>query len=76
MSGKELLKKIKKHSPDVFVIIISSQKEIETAVELLQEGAYDYIVKNDTARDRLDAMGFVLSQIGFINKYDKKLQFY
>ena len=53
MSGKELLKKIKKHSPDIFVIIISSQKEIETAVELLQEGAYDYIVKNDTARDRL-----------------------
>jgi DNA-binding NtrC family response regulator len=53
MSGKELLKKIKKHNPDVFVVIISSQKEIDTAVDLLQEGAYDYIVKNDNARDRL-----------------------
>merc|ERR1712086_1229227 len=48
-----LLKKIKKHNPDVFVVIISSQKEIDTAVDLLQEGAYDYIVKNDNARDRL-----------------------
>jgi DNA-binding NtrC family response regulator len=53
MSGQELLQKIKAKKPDVFVIMISSQKDIGTAVELLKQGAYDYIVKNDDARDRL-----------------------
>ena len=53
MSGKDLLKKIKTRNPDLFVIIVSSQKDISTAVELLSEGAYDYIEKNDSTRDRL-----------------------
>lgn len=53
MSGGELLKKVKARNPNIFVIIISSQEDIGTAIELLKEGAYDYIVKDDETKDRL-----------------------
>ncbi len=52
-NGKELLKKIKSQYPDIIVIMISGQDEIETAVNLLKEGAYDYIVKNEEVKNRL-----------------------
>ena len=52
-SGKELLKKIKEFDPAIEVIIISEQDDIETAIELLRLGAYDYITKTKDIRDRL-----------------------
>lgn len=52
-TGAELLKKIKNFNPDIEVLIISEQNSIETAVELLKEGAFDYIVKQEDIRDRL-----------------------
>ncbi|HBH23728.1 MAG TPA: regulator [Cytophagales bacterium] len=53
MSGEEVLKEVKQFDPNVFVIIVSSQESIGTAVDLLKMGAYDYIVKNDETRERL-----------------------
>ena len=53
MNGDELLKKIKQINEEIEVIIISEQDNIETAVELLKLGAYDYIVKAKDIRERL-----------------------
>lgn len=53
MEGAEVLKKIKEYNPDIEVVVISEQNKIETAVELLKLGAYDYITKTDDIRDRL-----------------------
>jgi len=53
MKGKEILKKIRHTHPDIPVIIISGQEDITTAIELLKEGAYDYIVKDEETKDRL-----------------------
>lgn len=53
MNGDEILKKIKSTYPSIEVIIISEQDEVETAVNLLKLGAYDYLVKSDDIRDRL-----------------------
>lgn len=53
MSGGDLLKKIKSQYPEIPVVIISGQEDISTAVKLLKEGAYDYIVKDDDAKDRI-----------------------
>jgi two-component system response regulator AtoC len=53
MNGAEVLQKIKAAKPDIEVIIISEQDNISTAVELLKQGAYDYIVKEKDIRDRL-----------------------
>lgn len=53
MTGHELLKRIKAFNPAIEVIVISEQDEIEVAVELLQDGAADYIVKSKTIKERL-----------------------
>jgi DNA-binding NtrC family response regulator len=45
MNGESVLRQIKDVNPDIEVIIISEQEKIDTAVELLRMGAYDYIVK-------------------------------
>jgi two-component system, NtrC family, response regulator AtoC len=53
MKGEEALAKIKKQCPNSEVIVISAQEKIDTAVKLLKQGAYDYIVKDADTRDRL-----------------------
>jgi DNA-binding NtrC family response regulator len=53
MLGDEALGKIKEYNQDVEVVIISEQENIETAVDLLKLGAYDYLVKSKDIRDRL-----------------------
>ena len=45
MNGIELLKKCREQSPEQIVIIITAYASLETAVEALRAGAYDYIVK-------------------------------
>ncbi len=53
MKGDEVLKKIKNYDKNIGVIILSGQQDIEVAVKLLRNGAYDYIVKNNETKDRL-----------------------
>ncbi|MDZ7742330.1 MAG: sigma-54 dependent transcriptional regulator [Bacteroidota bacterium] len=53
MSGMDVLKKIKEHDKDLPVIIVSGQEDVNTAVELLKKGAYDYFVKNEDTKNRL-----------------------
>ena len=51
--GAEVLKKIKEHNPDIKVVIISGQEDVATAINLLKNGAFDYIVKDEDTKDRL-----------------------
>jgi DNA-binding NtrC family response regulator len=53
LSGAEVLKKIIHFNPDLPVVIISGQDDIGTAITLLKDGAYDYIVKNDNTKERI-----------------------
>jgi len=45
MSGLELLPHVSSISPDTIVLMISGQNNIETAIEALRAGAFDYIMK-------------------------------
>ncbi len=45
MNGLETLKRIKREAPDIPVIMATSDDKIESAVESIKAGAYDYIVK-------------------------------
>lgn len=45
MDGAQLLKHIKHNHSDIPVILITSYGSIESAVEAMREGAYDYITK-------------------------------
>jgi DNA-binding NtrC family response regulator len=53
MPGEKVLKAIREFDPDISVIIISAQEKIGTAVELLKSGAFDYITKDEEAKDRI-----------------------
>ncbi|MDB5261120.1 MAG: sigma-54-dependent Fis family transcriptional regulator [Adhaeribacter sp.] len=48
-----LLQAIKKQDLTTQVIIISEQEDVQLAVDLLRMGAYDYIIKNSSAKERL-----------------------
>lgn len=52
-SGKDILDECRKKLPGTHVIIISGQEDINTAIELLKNGAYDYIVKGPDTREKL-----------------------
>lgn len=45
MNGIEALRQIKKIDNDVPVIIVTAKDKVDTAVEAMKEGAYDYMVK-------------------------------
>lgn len=45
ITGIELLKKIKERAPEQIVVIMTAFASLETAVESLRAGAYDYIIK-------------------------------
>lgn len=51
--GAEVLRKIKEYNNGIQVIIISGQEDVATAINLLKNGAFDYIVKDDDTKDRL-----------------------
>lgn len=52
-NGEKLFKKIIELLPSVPVIIISAQKDIKIAVNLLKMGVSDYLVKDDSTKDLL-----------------------
>ncbi len=53
ISGVELFGRIKQFNSEIEVIIISGQDDINVAVELLKDGAYDYLVKDNNLKERL-----------------------
>ena len=45
MDGRALLKEVRKRWPDVPVVVITAFAAVRDAVELVKEGAFDYIAK-------------------------------
>ena len=56
MNGLQVLKKIKDQFPDVPVIFLSGQEKAEIAANTMKYGAYDYVVKNESAFHRLEIL--------------------
>ena len=45
MSGEELLKRLQSEHPHIKVIVVTGFNEVDTAVECMKAGAFDYLVK-------------------------------
>ncbi len=45
LSGRELLDKVTSEYPDITVIMITASNDVETAVQCIKAGAFDYAVK-------------------------------
>ena len=53
-NGVEVLKMIKASNPETKVIMLSGQDKIEVAVDSMKFGAYDYVIKGETAFSRME----------------------
>lgn len=53
MNGEELLKKIHNYNKNIRVIVLSGQNDIATAINLLKQGASDYLTKDSETQERL-----------------------
>ena len=56
LSGLELLSHLKARSPDTEVILFTGHAELESAVQALRLGAYDYLLKSDLLLADLQAV--------------------
>ena len=65
-TGLEILREAKKSRPEIIVILITGYASLETAIEAIREGAYDYITKpfkleqiKITVRNALDKIALI-----------------
>ena len=62
--GEQLLSQIRERLPGTEVLVISGQEDVSTAVSMLRQGAYDYLVKDENTLDRLwNIVGKVEQQV-------------
>ncbi|MEN7549942.1 response regulator [Rapidithrix thailandica] len=69
LTGFDVLKKIKRFDPNVFVVMVSAQEELKIAVDALKYGAFDYIIKGD---QEVEKMRQVLNRITQVLELLKK----
>lgn len=81
MDGIELLDKALKVQPDIAMIMISGHGDIDTAVDCIKKGAFDYISKPpdlnrllNTVRNGLDRKNLVVQNKVLKKKVSKKYQ--
>ncbi len=77
MNGVAVLKKIKKISPDTEVIMLSSQDNMNITLATLKNGAYDYVIKGESAFLKVENLILhITNSIASINKYTKEEKIY
>ncbi len=71
-NGIEGLKKIKQIAPMTYIILLSAQKEIDPVLEGMREGAFDYVVKDELAFQRIEKNILSISESA-IDEEDERL---
>ena len=49
LNGMEIIKRLKKFNNAIPVIMLSGQEKLQLAVNMVKHGAYDYVIKNESA---------------------------
>ncbi|MEB8329558.1 response regulator [Flavobacteriaceae bacterium KMM 6897] len=73
INGIETLDKIKEADPNIPVVMLSSQDKIDIAISCMHHGAFDYVVKSETAFIRLQK---IITTIFEKKKIEKQLNWY
>ena len=73
INGIDTLDKIKAFNPDIPVVMLSSQDKIDVAINCMHHGAFDYVVKSETAFVRLQK---IITTIFRYRKMEKELNWY
>ncbi len=53
ITGIELIKKIKEYNPDINIIVVSAQRDIDVVAKTQELGVYNYLVKSETCIEYL-----------------------
>ena len=53
MNGIEVLKKLKLKYPEAEFIFLSGQESMEVTIKTMKHGAFDYVIKDEAAMDKL-----------------------
>ncbi len=53
MNGIDVLKKLKVKFPDAEFIFLSGQESMEVTIKTMKHGAFDYVIKDEAAMDKL-----------------------
>ena len=64
-NGIEILKEMKDKYPETQIIMLSGQDKIDVAIDTMKYGAYDYVVKGESAFSRIEN---IINNIGELNK--------
>ena len=56
INGGEVLNKIKRYDPNIFVVMLSGQNDIKTAVHFHKAGGFDYLVKGDEDMEKVESV--------------------
>lgn len=73
INGLETLDRIKKINPDIPVVMLSAQDNIDIAISCMHHRAFDYVVKSETAFIRLRK---IISTLFKYKKMEKELKWY
>ncbi|MBP6456499.1 MAG: response regulator [Chitinophagaceae bacterium] len=66
-NGIEILKEIKAKSPESKVVMFSGEDNLNIALESMKSGSYDYIIKGETAFNKLEN---VINKLGDLHKME------
>lgn len=71
ITGFEILKKIKRFNPNIAVIMVSGQEDMDTALDALRYGAFDYIIKNNKETSKIEKALEKISKLKHISAKSK-----
>lgn len=63
LTGFEVLKKIKRFDPNIYVVMVSAQEDLKTAVNSMKYGVFDYIMKGDDENRKMENVLLRISEI-------------
>lgn len=72
-SGEDILRQIRNDHPDVLVMIISGLNQLQTAVQCMRNGAYDYFVKTEDEERLVDGVRRAV-QVAELQRENSKLR--
>lgn len=64
-NGIDVLKKMKDGYPNTQVIMLSGQDKIDVAIDTMKYGAYDYVIKGESAFSRIENL---INNLGELHK--------
>ncbi|HRP89196.1 MAG TPA: response regulator [Edaphocola sp.] len=64
-NGVEILKEMKEKHPETEIIMLSGQDKIDVAIDTMKYGAFDYVVKGESAFNRIEN---IINKVSEMNK--------